>query len=160
MTSVTRERLVTLFNQARPGLLLYELKAIREGVIGSEPLIALINRGHPIEALSEALCDDARPHHDAYILTNEYLTAAATGDALLRARQDMPPVLAAPVDTLAAMRSTKPNWGPLWEIVQMEQEVDGLLADDPAWSDDFMPGQTWRARLEKVLNELNERFRE
>lgn len=131
--------LVSSFNRVRPGYLLRELVAIREALIGSQALIALIADGAPPESLINAIAENSRParfniraHQDVIVVLNDLACQLAMGDACLRLKQELPAAPPARGDVLAAMRhsaSCKPDYKRLHEYVEreLEEEANSLV---------------------------------
>lgn len=147
---------VDAYNALRRGFLLRELKAIREALIGPEALKVVIATGQPPEALAEAFTGQAAVP-PACMIVSSYVSEIVMGYLSLRDRQALPHEMTLPpVDLLAMLKDTKPDYTTLWEYVEAEHEK-GFLSGEPAWSDEYCEdGLTWRARLEKILTFLND----
>lgn len=155
--TATRENsnapLIASFNAAKARYLLHELRVLRNELIGSPRMIALVRRGAPPEALCQALSPEAKSLHDAYVILVGQVAQVALADTILRQRGELPSAPRSPSDVAAEIKASKPDWQALWDYVDYEHS-SGFLADDPAW------GAGWRDRLEKALAETKQRFGE
>lgn len=146
-------------DKARLIWLLAELVSLREAIMGSMPLVILIESGCPPEGLSAALFEGQIAGREAvFDSINDMVTQLAIGDALMRSRETLMP--RRPMQEAVGMfMHSIPNWKQLYEFVDASAEE--AFKGDPGWSDKFSnKGYTWRARFNAALKELPMRFGE
>lgn len=159
MSQITPLALMDLAHEQARFYMTQQLTAIREALIGSDELIHMVNRGFGPEQLQAAMCSGDVPV-DALILLRQYVVAIAVGAAISIHRGEMFSAPVIPGDTVAELKSSKPNWEPFFAFVERER-ADGCLLGDRLWRDCFSrEGRSCRERLQLRLDELNERFSE
>lgn len=106
------------FDMIRATWIMSELLSLRDAVIGSLPLIALIDAGAPPEALSAALSEASKEElAPVFDSINTMVTQLVIGDAVMRSRQTLmpkPPGSAAGGGALLV--ETFPDWEELEHV--------------------------------------------
>lgn len=138
-------------------LLMNELLALREDLIGAKVIIAKIAQGlKPADLRSLISCrqDDASC---ILMRIHFYVRDAAWCDAGLRHRGLLPAVPEVPVvPFVTALKAKAMDWSEVFEYVERERK-EGILKGDGAWAD---PRGDLHKRLLRALGALNTKFSE
>lgn len=139
-------------------LLVSELFALREALIGSDALVAMIKAGKGPEDLSKAIISyKTSSDLAAFWRTLYYVQDAAYGDCCLRMVGLLPQVAEVPiVPFVTALEAEPVDWQKLWYYVERERSR-GKLKGTKAWAG---TEEAVRAKLQRTLDELNENYSE
>lgn len=137
-------------------LLTNELIALREKLIGSDALIAMVKAGATPAELSNAITSKADTMRLTWIRLDDYVRDAAWGDAGARHLGMLPAAPASTVTPVKALKSTPVDWEAFWKFVE-EERAEGSLRGKAAWAD---PQGAQRTRVGRTLTALNKKFSE
>lgn len=138
-------------------LLLNELLFIRDELIGSAALIALVKEGASPTDLSKAmeLSSDDDVMVAIWVRIGLYTRDTAYGTTSLIHRGLLPAVPAKRVVPFAtALKTTPVKWEAFWSFVDQER-AEGMLQGKAAWGD---PQGALRTRVQRTLDTLNKKY--
>lgn len=135
-------------------LTISELYALREDLIGSRALIAMVRSGWTPDALNNAIAAHTHQTWNMFSRVQYYIRDAAWGLAGAQHRGLLPksPVLPV-VPFVTALKDRPVKWSEFWDWVEREKS-EGALKSKPAWAGAV------RDKVQRRLDALSDKFSE
>lgn len=138
-------------------LIVNELLALREDLIGSKALIHMVAAGKKPAELSSAIACTPDFAWPIFWRVHAYVREAAWADSGLRYLGLLPKVEDVRiVSYVKALMAKEMDWSEFWEYIDRERK-EGSLKGNAAWAD---PQGALRTRVQRTLKGLNTKFSE